>query len=75
MARTAATISEAAYEALADAKRENESFTDAVLRLTDEKPPDGGGELGMNTLTEDHIADIADETAWRTAEELEHRFR
>jgi len=73
MARKTVTISEAAYEQLAAAKRDEESFTDIVLRLTSEEPPDGG-EHRPNTLTEEHIEDIATLTASRTAAELERRL-
>jgi predicted CopG family antitoxin len=37
MAHKTITISEQAYHALATLKKENESFTDAILRLTSKK--------------------------------------
>jgi len=42
MATTSVTITEEAYERLKAQKREGESFTDTILRLTESKDPMSG---------------------------------
>lgn len=75
------SVSAEAYTALADEKREGESFTDVVLRLCagedseGESDPDGDAfDLSGDVLTESHLDDIASRTARKTADEVENRL-
>jgi len=79
MGRKTLTIPEEIYEDLDDVNREDESFGDTIARLVDAveggELGDGTGEHDPNTLTEDHIPDIAGATARETADILEERLR
>lgn len=76
MSRKTISLNESVYNDLNDAKGEDESFSDTVERLlSTADSPDGTGEQKMNTLTIDHIDDIANRTARKTADELENRQR
>ncbi len=79
MGRKTLTIPEEIYEDLDDVKGDDESFGDTIDRLIEaadaDEPGDGTGEHDPNTLTEDHIPDIAGATARETADILEERLR
>jgi len=76
MGRTTITAGDEGYEAIAAHKGEDESWTELLKRAADAlEADDGGGELAPNTLTEEHIEDIAARTSRRTADELEDRLR
>jgi len=79
MGRKTLTIPEEVYEDLDDVNHEEESFGDTIARLVDAvdgaESGDPTGEHDPNTLTEDHIPDIASATARETADILEERLR
>lgn len=79
MGRKTLTIPEAVYEDLDDVKGDDESFGDTIERLIEaanaDESGDGDGEHDPNTLTEDHIPDIAGATAREAADLLEERLR
>jgi len=79
MGRKTLTIPGEVYEDLDDVNREEESFGDTIARLVDAvdgaESGDPTGEHDPNTLTEDHIPDIASATARETADILEERMR
>jgi len=64
--RKTITLRESAYDALDDAKREDESFSDTVERLADGSE----GEHTPNTVAVTNV----DEIARRTADEVENRM-
>jgi predicted CopG family antitoxin len=70
MSRKTISIDEDVYDDLEELKRDDDSWTDLLRRLSTGQ----GGEHDLNTLTEEHIDDIATETARRTARELENRL-
>lgn len=70
MSRKTISIDEQVHENLQEMKRDNDSWSDLLRRLSDGQ----GGEHDLNTLTEEHIDDIATETARQTARELENRL-
>ena len=78
MSRKTITIDEATFERLDGLRREEESWTELAERAADvlEAETDGlDGEHTPNTLTEDHINDIASETASRVVRDLETALR
>jgi predicted CopG family antitoxin len=62
------TISDDAYEALARARNDNESFTKVILRLTSEK-------TRASTLLEHLMSSHADEELARSVENVMQRSR
>ena len=78
MGRKTITVPEPVYDDLDDVSRDDESFGDTIARLTeadgDGESHAGTGEHSPNTLTVDHIEDIAAQTASQTAAELEDRL-
>lgn len=77
MSRKTATASEEAHDLLFEFKREDESTSEFFTRIADvlEQFEDGElQELPDNLLTTDHIQDIANTAAPRTADEVEERL-
>lgn len=79
--RKTVSLSVDAHTALGNEKRDDESFTDVVMRLcseTDSDSADAPSEpaptLPEGVLTEAHIADISTQTAQKAADEVEHRL-
>jgi len=71
--RTTITADNDAVDAVAAHKRDEDSWTDVLFRAAEAlEAVEGDGEHGLNTLTEDHIDDIAARTAERTADEVEN---
>lgn len=78
MSRKTITIDEAAFERLDDLRREDESWTAFADRAADVLEAGSAGRDGehtSNTLKEDHIDDIASETASRVLRDLETALR
>lgn len=74
--RKTISVSEDCYWDLEARKQDDDSWTDVLERLLDDAETGGGeDERNVNALTEDHIADIAAETARKTADEVENRLR
>lgn len=73
--RTTLTADDDAVDAVAAHKRDEDSWTDVLFRAAEAlEAVEGDGELNPNTLTEEHIDDIAARTAERTADEVENRL-
>ena len=73
--RTTISVSQAAHDALAAEKREDESFTDVVLRLCADSEVDAPTtDVPDGVLTVDHLEDISARTARKTADEVENRL-
>ncbi len=68
MAHKTITISDDAYEALAKSKKENESFTKVILRLTSERRK-------ANSLLEHVLGSPADEELAQSIEKTMRRTR
>ncbi|MFB6189347.1 MAG: antitoxin VapB family protein [Halapricum sp.] len=64
------------YERLEAHKHEDESWSDLVERAADALEEDGNEDdvNGLETLTEEHIDDIAARTARKTADEVQDRL-
>lgn len=74
MTRKTISLDKETYDRLAELKQDNESWTEFGDRVAGEI--DGrDGEHEVNTLTEDHIDDIAGETARRVVQDLETALR
>lgn len=74
--RKTLTVARSPFERCAELKREGESWSEFLHRAADALETDTGRtEHESNTLTEDHIDDIATAAARRTAEELEAKLR
>lgn len=78
MGRKTITVPEPIYDDLDYVNRDDESFGDTIARLIvadeDAGSHAGTGEHSPNTLTVDHIEDIAALTAQQTAAEVENRL-
>ena len=77
MSRKTATTSEEAHDRLFKYKRESESTSEFFTRIADVLERFEAGELQEvpdNVLTTDHIQDIANTAAPRTADEVEERL-
>jgi predicted CopG family antitoxin len=73
MSRKTITVDEDAYEAAAEVKRDEESWTDCLLRLADgveQTEPSVEVEFDEKALADD----IAAQTAKKTADEVESRL-
>lgn len=77
MSRKTATASEEAHDQLFQWKREGESTSEFFMRcaeILEQHDGDQDVDLPENILTTDHIPDIVNTGASRTADEVEERL-